>query len=145
LARAQLAKLASVGSNAEIRGRLARFIEFEHLGGISIDQYAPQVDYYNQGLVSREVVLQDIVAHGRSWPTQSYFLKPGTLEITDLGSGQYSATFSLTFAKSNGPKKISGEARKQLILLYDNGHFYITYVREIAQRPFAIVDEPQKN
>jgi hypothetical protein len=134
LARAQLARLATVSSDTEIRGRLARFIEFGHLGETGVDHYAPEVDYYNQGLVSREVVLQDILAYKRRWPIQSYFLKPATLEITSLGSGRYAATFSLTFTHSNGPKKITGEARKQLILKYDNGEFFITSVREIAQR-----------
>lgn len=123
----------TIGIDEVTRGRIARFIEWEHLQGRT-NHYAARVDYFSKGVVTRDVVLKDIAAHNRNWPRQNYALIPGTLSVISLGNGQYSVTFGLTFENSNAQRTVRGQARKEVILAVQGGQFIITSVKETVQR-----------
>jgi hypothetical protein len=123
---------AEEGSSiSDIRARIAQFIEWELLQ--DKEHYDREVDYFNKGIISREVAIRDHAAYVAKWPTRKYSLIPDTLQIVSDGGGLYSATFGYRYQVSDGRKTLNGEARNLVKLNIDDGQILVTAIKEIIQ------------
>jgi hypothetical protein len=116
---------------SDTRKRIAQFIEWELLQ--DKEHYDREVDYFNKGIVSREVAIQDHAAYVAKWPTRKYSLIPNTLQIVSDGGGLYSATFGYSYQVSDGTKRLNGEARSLVKLKIDDSEILVTAIKEIIQ------------
>jgi hypothetical protein len=119
-------------SISDARERIAQFIEWELLQ--DKEHYDREVDYFNKGLVSREVAMQDHAAYVAKWPTRKYSLIPNTLQIVAEGAGLYSTTFGYSYQVSDGRKTLNGEARSLVKLKIGDGEILVIAIKEIIQR-----------
>jgi hypothetical protein len=116
---------SSVSNTTE---RISQFIEWELLQ--DKEHYDREVDYFNKGIVSREVAMQDHAAYVAKWPTRKYSLIPNTLQIVSDGGGLYSATFGYSYQVSDGRKSLNGEARSLIKLKVEGGQIFVTAIKE---------------
>jgi uncharacterized caspase-like protein len=115
-----------------IRNRIIQFVEEELLN--DREQYAASVDYFDKGMVSRDVVLTDQASHAKAWPVRENFLVPDTIRIVPLGSGQYRVSFMFKFHKANGPKQANGQAWSDVTLKVENNKILVTAIKEVVEK-----------
>jgi hypothetical protein len=110
--------------------RIKQFITEEHLK--NREHYADQVDYFDKGLVSREVAIMHKQKYAQKWPIREYTLVPGTLRVSSDRDRRYVAVFSYEFHVANSQKEINGRGSSQVSLVYINGQFFVTSIKEIV-------------
>jgi hypothetical protein len=140
LARANRGKLEVLASTVAprpptdpaIRNRIIQFVEEELLN--DREQYAARVDYFDKGMVNRDVVLADQASHAKAWPVRTNSLVPDTMRIVPLGIGQYRVSFMFKFHKSNGPKQVNGQAWSDVILKLENNKILVTGIKEVVEK-----------
>jgi uncharacterized caspase-like protein len=111
--------------------RIRRFITFEYLQ--DHEHFAPMVDYFDKGLITREAALQDRVSYASKWPQRHFELIDGTLDVKALGAGAFAATFGYTFQVSNGTKSAAGRGVSTVTLRIDHEEILVTGVKETVQ------------
>ena len=110
--------------------RIRQFITDEHLK--NKEHYADQVDYFDKGLVSREVAIMHKQKYAQKWPVGEYTLVPGTLQVSSVGDQRYVAVFGYDFHVANSQKAIDGRGYSQVYLIYKHDHFFVTSVKEVV-------------
>ena len=115
-----------------LNDRIARFIEDEYLR--DIEHFAPQVDYYDKGVVGYDFIAKDRATYARKWPQRQYQMIPGSLRVSSRSPNEYSVTFEFTFLVANGSKRKSGRGATQVILQESNGLFLVVGVKEVVRK-----------
>ena len=83
--------------------------------GAEADFFADRVHYYDQGVISREKVREDLKRYAARWPERRFWLA-GDVTVAPENGNQVRATFPLRYELRNGPKHSSGEIDKTLVL-----------------------------
>ncbi|RJF71283.1 hypothetical protein D3875_06560 [Deinococcus cavernae] len=114
-------------------GQVREFVdEYLRLGGqddlnASMNLYAEQVEYFDQGTQSRAALMDDKRAYFRRWPRRSY---QRTTDIALHGSGDVrQVRFDYRYTVSNDTRELSGTAYTVLDLVGDGEHLVITAER----------------
>jgi hypothetical protein len=120
------------GSETVLDRRLTEYVQDIFLK--DQESYAAQVDYYDQGIVNRNAVLQGKAAYARRWPQRAYDLVPGSLIIMSQSEARVTLSFSYKFKVANGTRIRSGLGATTLQLQTTGGQIEVVGVKERVQR-----------
>jgi serine/threonine protein kinase len=100
-----------------------------------VSDYASTVDYFDKGVVSKDVIALDCSAYVKAWPEMAWQLT-GAIDIRESGLGEYTVSFGYDFDARNKAKgKTSrGHAMDTLRVRNSSGGFKITYHRETVTK-----------
>ncbi len=122
--------------NAPLAGSIERQIE-DYISEVHFkdkSQFLEQVDYFDRGVVPREVAERDIVRYMRRWPYRNFELTPGTLHVRSEGEGRYVASFLYSYEVARGRRVKSGTGASTLELVTIGGQFYVARIKEAVHR-----------
>jgi len=83
--------------------------------GAEAEFFADRVQYYDQGVMDREKIRQDLKRYDERWP-ERHFWVAGKINIEPQSDNQVRVTFPLGFKLRNGSKQSSGKVDKTLVL-----------------------------
>jgi hypothetical protein len=83
--------------------------------GPEADFFADRVQYYDQGVMSREKVHQDLTRYAKRWPERRFWLA-GDITVEPQNGNQVRVTFPLRYELRKGGKHSSGKIDKTLVL-----------------------------
>jgi hypothetical protein len=114
--------------------RISAWIEHDFLNDKVT--YAEVVDWYDQGLVSREEVLKDRAKYVERWPERKYMITPGSVQILPSGPNRYVTTFEQTYVVRSAPRKAhaSGKSRLMVDVEITDGKLRVVRQKEIVGR-----------
>jgi hypothetical protein len=114
--------------------RISAWIEHDFLNDKVT--YAEVVDWYDQGLISREEVLKDRAKYVERWPERKYMITPGSVQILPSGPNRYVTTFEQTYVVRSAPRKAhaSGKSRLMVDVEITDGKLRVVRQKEIVGR-----------
>lgn len=80
-----------------------------------LEFFGDRVNYYNEGIISREKVRRDLQSYARRWPHRSFSLT-GEVRVAPQANSRVSVTFPLRYELRNGSKHSTGTIVKTLLL-----------------------------
>jgi peptidoglycan hydrolase-like protein with peptidoglycan-binding domain len=83
--------------------------------GTEAEFFADRVDYYDQGVMDREKIQQDLKRYDERWP-ERHFWVAGKINVEPQSENRVRVTFPLGFKLRNGNKQSSGKVNKTLVL-----------------------------
>jgi hypothetical protein len=83
--------------------------------GAEADFFADRVHYYDQGVMSREKIREDLKRYAEHWPERRFWLA-GDIKIESENGNRVQVTFPLRYELRNGGKHSSGKVDKTLVL-----------------------------
>ena len=83
--------------------------------GAEAEFFADRVDYYDQGVMDREKIQQDLKRYDERWP-ERHFWVAGKINVEPQSENRVRVTFPLGFKLRNGNKQSSGKVEKTLVL-----------------------------
>ena len=83
--------------------------------GAEAEFFADRVDYYDQGVMNREKIRQDLKRYDEQWP-ERHFWVAGKINVEPQSENRVRVTFPLGFKLRNGNKQASGKVDKTLVL-----------------------------
>jgi hypothetical protein len=83
--------------------------------GAEAEFFADRVHYYDQGVMDRERIRQDLKRYDERWP-ERHFWVAGKINIEPQSDNRVRVTFPLGFKLRNGNKQSSGKVDKTLVL-----------------------------
>jgi peptidoglycan hydrolase-like protein with peptidoglycan-binding domain len=83
--------------------------------GAEVDFFSDRVQYYDQGVIGREKVREDLRRYAARWPERRFSLA-GDLTIEPQNGNRVQVTFPLRYELRNGAKHLSGKVDKTLML-----------------------------
>ena len=83
--------------------------------GAEAEFFADRVDYYDQGVMDREKIRQDLKRYDERWP-ERHFWVAGKVSVEPQSEKRVRVTFPLGFKLRNGNKQSSGKVEKTLVL-----------------------------
>ena len=83
--------------------------------GTEAEFFADRVNYYDQGVMDREKIQQDLKRYDERWP-ERHFWVAGKINIEPQSENRVRVTFPLGFKLRNGNKQSSGKVDKTLVL-----------------------------
>jgi peptidoglycan hydrolase-like protein with peptidoglycan-binding domain len=104
--------------NAErLRDYVAAFVlaGLDRNVGAETEFFADRVQYYDQGIMDRERIRQDLKRYDERWP-ERHFWVAGTIDIRPESDQRVQVTFPLGFKLRNGNKQSAGKVDKTLVL-----------------------------
>jgi hypothetical protein len=107
---------------------------FVHAGldpnvGSEADFFADRVKYYDQGVIDREKIRNDLRDYAAQWP-ERHFWVAGNITIEPQHQNHVRVTFPLRYELRNGATYSSGTVNKTLILEPAGDHLQIVAVSE---------------
>jgi peptidoglycan hydrolase-like protein with peptidoglycan-binding domain len=107
---------------------------FVHAGldpnvGSEADFFADRVKYYDQGVIDREKIRNDLQDYAAQWP-ERHFWVAGNITIEPQHRKRVQVTFPLRYELRNGATYSSGTVNKTLILEPAGDHLQIVAVSE---------------
>ncbi len=97
--------------------------------GAEADFFADRVRYYDQGVMSREKIHQDLTRCAKRWPERRFWLA-GDITVEPQNGNQVRVTFPLRYELRNGGKHSSGKIDKTLVLEPTGDDLQIVSVNE---------------
>jgi hypothetical protein len=91
------------------------------------------VDYFDRGIVPREVAERDAERYVRRWPHRAFELTPGSLRVRQE-RGRYIASFLYSYEVSRGRRTRTGTGASTLELVMMDGEFYVARIKESVHR-----------
>lgn len=140
---------SSVGSDGNRgstdRDRLLRelfnFVVIEYLGHGRVDHrdrlelFAPRVNYYKKGVVSREALLADKAAYYRRWPQRRYELIKDSIQAAPGRGDTIEMTFRYVFEVGNDKETRRGTGIARLgVTLTDDKFWIVSEDGEVERR-----------
>lgn len=110
---------------------LFNFVVVEYLGHGRVDHrdrpelFAPQINYYKRGVISREALLADKAAYYRRWPTRRYELITDSIQAAPGGGGTIDITFRYIFEVANNKETRRGKGIARLRVTLADDKFSI--------------------
>jgi peptidoglycan hydrolase-like protein with peptidoglycan-binding domain len=83
--------------------------------GAEADFFADRVRYYDQGVIGREKVREDLQRYAARWPERRFWLA-GDITIEPQSGNRVRVTFPLRYQLGSGAKHSSGKIDKTLVL-----------------------------
>jgi hypothetical protein len=83
--------------------------------GAEADFFSDRVQYYDQGVLSREKIGEDLKRYAERWPDRRFWLA-GDIAVQPDNGNRVRVTFPLRYELRNGPKHSSGKIDKTLVL-----------------------------
>ena len=83
--------------------------------GAEADFFADHVGYYDQGVMSREQIREDLKQYAARWPERRFWFA-GDITIEPQDGNRVRVTFPLRYELRNGAKHSSGKIDKTLVL-----------------------------
>ena len=83
--------------------------------GAEAEFFADRVEYYDQGVMDREKIQQDLKRYDERWP-ERHFWVAGKINVEPQSENRVRVTFPLGFKLRNGNKQSSGKVDKTLVL-----------------------------
>jgi hypothetical protein len=83
--------------------------------GAETEFYADRVEYYDQGVMDREKIREDLKRYDQRWP-ERHFWVAGKINVEPQSENRVRITFPLGFKLRNGNKQSSGKVDKTLVL-----------------------------
>ena len=83
--------------------------------GAEADFFADQVQYYDQGVMSREQIREDLKQYAARWPERRFWIA-GDMVVERQNGNRVKVTFPLRYELRNGAKDSSGKIDKTLVL-----------------------------
>jgi hypothetical protein len=83
--------------------------------GAEADFFADRVHYYDQGVMSREKIREDLKRYAERWPERRFWLA-GDITVESENGNRVRVTFPLRYELRNGGKHSSGKVDKTLVL-----------------------------
>jgi len=100
--------------------------------GMEADFFADRARYYDQGVIDREQIRNDLQNYAAHWP-ERHFRFAGNLTIEQQRGHRVRVTFPLQYELRNGPTQSSGTVNKTVVLEPAGDDLKIVAVSE--QRP----------
>ena len=97
--------------------------------GAEAEFFADRVDYYDQGVMDREKIQQDLKRYDERWP-ERHFWVAGKINVEPQSENRVRVTFPLGFKLRNGNKQSSGKVDKTLVLEPSGDDLQIVAVNE---------------
>jgi len=83
--------------------------------GAEAEFYADRVEYYDQGVMDREKIREDLKRYDERWP-ERHFWVAGKINVEPQSENRVRVTFPLGFKLRNGNRSVTGKTNKSLIL-----------------------------
>ena len=83
--------------------------------GAEAEFFADRVEYYDQGVMEREKIREDLKRYDERWP-ERHFWVAGKINVEPQSENRVRVTFPLGFKLRNGNKQSSGKMDKTLVL-----------------------------
>ena len=83
--------------------------------GAEAEFFADRVEYYDQGVMDREKIREDLKRYDERWP-ERHFWVAGKINVEPQSENRVRVTFPLGFKLRNGNKQSSGKVDKTLVL-----------------------------
>jgi len=83
--------------------------------GAEADFFADRVHYYDQGVMSREKIREDLKRYAEHWPERRFWLA-GDIKVESENGNRVRVTFPLRYELRNASKASSGKVDKMLVL-----------------------------
>jgi hypothetical protein len=83
--------------------------------GAEADFFADRVRYYDQGVLGREKIRQDLQRYAARWPERRFWLD-GDIAVEPQNGNRVRVTFPLRYELRNGAKHSSGKIDKTVVL-----------------------------
>jgi peptidoglycan hydrolase-like protein with peptidoglycan-binding domain len=83
--------------------------------GAEADFFADRVQYYDQGVMSREQIREDLKQYAARWPERRFWFA-GEITVEPQNGNRVRVTFPLQYELRNGAKHSSGKIDKTLVL-----------------------------
>jgi len=97
--------------------------------GAETEFFADRVEYYDQGIMNREKIREDLKRYDERWP-ERHFWVAGAIAVEPQIDNRVRVTFPLGFKLRNGNKQSSGKINKTLVLEPAGDDFQIVAVNE---------------
>jgi peptidoglycan hydrolase-like protein with peptidoglycan-binding domain len=83
--------------------------------GAEAEFFADRVEYYDQGIMDREKIREDLKRYDERWPERHFWIT-GTINIEPQNENGARVTFPLGFKLRNGNRVVTGKVDKTLVL-----------------------------
>ena len=105
------------GSRERLRDYVGAFVlaGLDPHVGAEADFFADRVHYYDQGVMTREKIREDLKRYAERWPERRFWLA-GDIKVESENGNQVRVTFPLRYELRNGGKHSSGKVDKTLVL-----------------------------
>jgi len=97
--------------------------------GAEAEFFADRVEYYDQGIMDREKIREDLKRYDERWP-QRHFWVAGKINIEPQSENRVRVTFPLGFKLGNGNRTSTGKVNKTLVLEPTGDDLQIVAVNE---------------
>ena len=97
--------------------------------GAELEFFGDRVNYYDEGVVSREKIRRDLQSYAQHWPDRRFWLD-GEVRVQPQADSRLSVTFPLRYELRNGSKRSSGRIVKTLLLEVTADDLQIVAVNE---------------
>jgi peptidoglycan hydrolase-like protein with peptidoglycan-binding domain len=97
--------------------------------GAELEFFANRVNYYGDGVVSRDKIRRDLLSYNDKWPQRRFWLA-GDVQVEPQADSRIRVTFPLRYELRNGGKRSSGKIRKTLLLEVTADDLQIVAVNE---------------
>jgi hypothetical protein len=97
--------------------------------GSETDFFADRVQYYDEGVIGREKIREDLKRYDKRWPERRFWLD-GDITIESQNGKRVRVTFPLRYEVRNGAKHSSGKINKTVVLEPDGDDLQIVAVNE---------------
>jgi peptidoglycan hydrolase-like protein with peptidoglycan-binding domain len=83
--------------------------------GAESEFFADRVEYYDQGIMDREKIREDLKHYDERWPERHFWIA-GTINIEPQNDNRARVTFPLGFKLRNGNRVVTGKVDKTMVL-----------------------------
>jgi peptidoglycan hydrolase-like protein with peptidoglycan-binding domain len=97
--------------------------------GAETEFFANRVEYYDQGVMDREKIREDLKRYDEQWP-ERHFWVAGKINIEVQSENRARVTFPLGFKLRNGHRTVTGKTHKTLVLEAAGDDLQIVAVNE---------------
>jgi peptidoglycan hydrolase-like protein with peptidoglycan-binding domain len=104
-------------STERLRDYVAAFVlaGFDKNVGAETEFFADRVQYYDQGVMDREKIREDLKRYDEQWP-ERHFWVAGKINVELQSDNRVRVTFPLGFKLRNGNRTVTGKVNKSLVL-----------------------------
>ena len=101
--------------------------------GAETEFFADRVQYYDQGIMDRENIRDDLKRYDERWPERHFWIA-GAINVEPQSDNRVQVTFPLGFKLRNANKTLNGKIEKTLVLEPAGDDFQIVAVNERKSR-----------
>jgi hypothetical protein len=101
--------------------------------GAETEFFADRVQYYDQGIMDRENIREDLKRYDERWPERHFWIA-GAINVEPQSDNRVRVTFPLGFRLRNANKTLNGKIEKTLVLEPAGDDLQIVAVNEQKSR-----------